>query len=328
MPFPDIPRDGAYLGDRGAQPAFRFAIVGDTHSHRPGDPADPSDTLLSIIAELNLLTPDFVIGAGDLIRGYTVDDARLRLEHTGAQAALGMLEMPFYPCIGNHDVREEVSDGVWREFWGGRYYSFDVADCHFVVLDAEAAKDVESVAGEQLEWLEADLAERAPGKRVFVTLHRAWWKDYPLHQAEWKRPGGRNDWNDIVDPILRRHDLQAVFCGHSHKFAHEVRAGVPHIVSGGAGGDINSAPLEDGGVSHYLWVSVRPDGWTWAAIVPGHIVGDAGITDAGNDFGAMMPWVRHPDAARNGWHVQRERGEQRRPQTFGARLRRLVGRRR
>jgi len=45
--------------------------------------------------------------------------------------------------------------------------------------------------------------------------------------------------------------------------------------------------------------------------VPGQIVGDARISDAGNDFGTMMPWVRHPDTARNGWHVQRERGEKR-----------------
>jgi len=300
-----IPHDGAYLGKTGEMPSFSFAVLGDSHSHRTANPDDPAPELLRIIEELNLLRPAFTVSAGDLIRGYVNEtekaeieatgdsptlERRLRLEHSGAVRAYRSLAMPFYPCIGNHDVREPVSERVWRDIWGGRYYSFDYADCHFVVLDAEISKDTESVAGEQLEWLERDLATYAVGKRLFISLHRPWWFDYPLHTATWKHPGGRNDWNDIVDPILRRYDLQAIFCGHKHRFEFEHRHGVPHVVTGGAGGEINDAP-EIGGVVHYTWVSVYPGGFAWSVIVPGHILSPERIAEAKNNFREVIPWL-------------------------------------
>jgi predicted phosphodiesterase len=300
-----VPDDGAYLGTGGACSSFSFAVLGDSHTHRTATVDEPAPELLRIIEELNLLRPAFVVSAGDLIRGYMNDvekaeieatgdsptlEKRLRLEHSGAYGAYDKLAAPFYPCIGNHDVREPVSERVWRDIWGGRYYSFDYADCHFVVLDAEISKDTESVAGEQLEWLERDLAEHAVGKRLFVSLHRPWWYDVPLHTATWKHPGGRNDWNDIVDPILRQYNLQAIFCGHAHRFHVDYRNDVPHIITGGAGGEINDAP-EIGGVVHYLWVSVQPNGFTWSVIVPGQILSPERIIAAEHNLKEVMPWL-------------------------------------
>ncbi len=271
--------------------------MGDTHTHWTPNPEDPSPVTLGIIQELNLLRPDFVISAGDLIRGYTDDEERLRLEHTGAKKAFEQLAMPFFPVIGNHDVREPVSERVWREFWGARWYSFDWGDCHFLMLDSEIGKDWESVVGEQLEWLKADLAANAVGKRLFVVLHRPYWYQRVLHKSEWKLEG-RNDWNDIVDPILRQYDLKAVMVGHIHRFEHQIREGVPHIVSGGGGGDIKCQP-SDGGVPHYLWFSVWPGGFTWAAIVPGQILSperlletSSGVEEVGSDFTRLTPWVK------------------------------------
>jgi 3',5'-cyclic AMP phosphodiesterase CpdA len=329
--IPKIPHDGAYLGSQGELDTFHFAVISDTHTHRTADPAAQSETMHCIIDELNLLRPDFVLHAGDLIRGYTDDEARLKLEHAGVQEALSRLEAPLYPAIGNHDVREEVSARVWREFWGGRWYSFDYADCHFVMLDAELSKDNESVSGEQLEWLRKDLAEHGTRKRVFVTLHRPWWYDYPLHLGEWKQPGGRNDWNDQVDPILREYDLTAVFCGHRHLFEVDYRNDVPHIVAGGAGGDVKITP-DQGGMSHYIWASVRPGEFSWSVIVPGQILGpdsavehervvaDRPIAVSTVDFAAHMPWALHESAARSGWHHVRDNGKQR------SALRRLLDR--
>lgn len=317
MPIIKIPHDGAYLGRESAAERFHFAVISDTHTHRTADPAEQSETLIRIIDELNLLRPDFVLHAGDSIRGYTDDEPRLRIEHEGATREMNRLEMPLYPCIGNHDVREEVSERVWREFWGGRYYSFDVGDCHFVTLDAEIDKDTESVAGPQLEWLKSDLSEHASGKRLFVTLHRPWWYDYPLHTSEWKQPGGRNDWNQNVDPVLRQYGLQAVFSGHRHLFEVDDRNGVPHIVAGGAGGDIKNDP-ESGALAHYLWVSVEPDKVTWSVIVPGQIlspdrarpfvrtIARRPVPVRTPNFIREMPWITHLAAARNGTHHVRE----------------------
>jgi len=313
----EVPHDGAYLGSKGERNTFHFAVMSDTHTHRTADPAEQSETLNRIIYELNLLRPDFVLHAGDLIRGYTDDENRLRLEHQGVLDAFSQLEMPFFPALGNHDVREEVSAQVWAEFWGGRWYSFDYGDCHFVMLDAEMDKDNETISGDQLEWLRSDLAEYAARKRVFVTLHRPWWYDYPLHLGDWKEPGGRNDWNGVVDPVLREQDLAAVFCGHRHVFEVNYRQEVPHIVAGGAGGDIKVSP-EFGGMSHYIWASVGPDRFTWSVVVPGQvldpdcaveherIVSERPILISSIDFTEKMPWTLHSSAARNGWHHELE----------------------
>src|SRR5688500_13932715 len=50
---------------------FQFAIVGDrTGRHRPG-------VFETGIAKLNLLRPEFVMSVGDLIEGYTKDEAEI-----------------------------------------------------------------------------------------------------------------------------------------------------------------------------------------------------------------------------------------------------------
>ena len=289
--------DGEFLGRLNEAESFHFAFLSDTHTHWTPEPDQPSQVHLDIIEEINLLRPDFVISGGDLIRGYTTDEERLHLEHRGAKKTFGMLDMPFFPVIGNHDVREEISERVWREYWGARWYSFGWGDCHFVMLDSEIGKDWESIVDEQLDWLKADLEQHAVGKRLFVFLHRPYWYQRVLHKAEWKATSSRNDWNDVVDPILRQYDLRGVFVGHIHLFEHQIRDGVPHVVAGGAGGDIKR-PREHGGVPHYVWVSVGKGTFTWSVIVPGQIIGRkrldemaSGTEEIGADFTRITPWV-------------------------------------
>ena len=290
------PYDGAFLGSIGNADTFNFAILGDTHTHWTPEPDQPAQVTLDIIDEINVLRPDFVLSMGDLIRGYTTDEERLHVEHKGAKRLFGKLAMPFLPVLGNHDVREEISDRIWREYWGARWYSFDFNDCHFVMLDSETGKDWESIVDEQLEWLKKDLSANS-GKRIFVGLHRPYWYQRVLHKSEWKKDG-RNDWNDIVDPILRQYDLQAVFCGHIHFSEAQIRNEIPHIVTGGAGGDIGR-PVEQGGVAHYTWVSVWPGGFTWSVILPGQIITSTRIMESaseaegvGSDFTKLTPWVK------------------------------------
>ncbi len=63
--------------------AFRFAIVADlTGGERPGVFADA-------VGKLNMLQPEFVMSVGDLIEGYTGDEAELVRQWEAFEARAG-----------------------------------------------------------------------------------------------------------------------------------------------------------------------------------------------------------------------------------------------
>jgi len=254
------------------KPPLRFAVLGDIHAGNlpVAESWTVSPVLQEILADLEQKAPCLILTCGDFIQGYTADETLLQRQHQAVQESLSQVSAPVFPCIGNHDVREPVSEAVWRGFWGPRYYAVDVGEFLFVVLDAELDKDVESIAGAQLDWLEKTLTEAGrKKKRVFVAGHRPYWKDYPLHKATWKGPGGRNDWTDQVEPLFHKCETQAVFVGHQHRFERERIGGLLHIITGGAGGDVSSYTPKEGGMVHYLWVETGEKNCSYSVMEPG-----------------------------------------------------------
>jgi len=250
----------------------QFAVLGDIHAgNLPlAESWTVSPVLLQILEDLERLDPDLILTVGDFIQGYTTEEPLLCQQHNAIQDILSKASAPVLPCIGNHDVREPVSESVWRSFWGPRYYAVQVGDLLFVVLDAELDKEVESIAGEQLDWLREVLSEAGRNaKRVFVAAHRPYWKDYPLHQATWKCPGGRNDWTEKVEPLFQLCETEAVFVGHQHRFEKEMIHGILHLITGGAGGDVSGCTQEQGGLVHYLWVRRLDQGYNYSVMKPG-----------------------------------------------------------
>src|SRR6188508_2121612 len=65
---------------------FQFAVVGDrTGKHRPG-------VFEKGIDKLNLLQPEFVVSVGDLIEGYTKDEAEIDQEWDEIQEFVAKLQ--------------------------------------------------------------------------------------------------------------------------------------------------------------------------------------------------------------------------------------------
>jgi len=83
---------------------------------------------------------------------------------------------PFYPSVGNHDVRADGGrsyDGafLWPEpFPGARYYSFRWGRIQFVSIDTSSktddVEDLRNGTGRQLEWLEGVLREASADSAV------------------------------------------------------------------------------------------------------------------------------------------------------------------
>jgi hypothetical protein len=100
---------------RGRSGDFQFAVIGDrTGGHRPG-------VFQRALRFVNELQPEFVIGVGDLIEGYTEDRAELAAEWTEVEERLAQLDMPFFFVPGNHDMGNETMRELWRERHGREY---------------------------------------------------------------------------------------------------------------------------------------------------------------------------------------------------------------
>lgn len=88
---------------------------------------------------VNLLQPEFVVSAGDLIEGYSEDEEQVRAWWQEIDEYLEQLEMPFFFVPGNHDLNSDASIKVWRERFGGKrgYYHFVYKDVLFLMVNTE-----------------------------------------------------------------------------------------------------------------------------------------------------------------------------------------------
>src|SRR5262249_46619030 len=112
-----------------APETFHFAVVCDrTGGARP-------QVFDRAVAQLNLLRPAFVLSVGDLIEGYTDDDAALTGQWQALEQSVRKLQMPFFFVAGNHDLSNATQERHWRERFGRRHYHFVYRNVLFLLLN-------------------------------------------------------------------------------------------------------------------------------------------------------------------------------------------------
>jgi len=150
------------------------------------------------------------------------------------------LHMPWYPCMGNHDVlgwsprRKVALDDpdigkkmiMERLDWKSPYYSFDHGGWHFAVLDCiypvkgPGGPTYEPRIGPaQLEWLAADLGSAGERPKIVVSHIAAFYGlDQAAGNADAKAMNPGMVLRDTKDLrlILERHRVTALLQGHSH----------------------------------------------------------------------------------------------------------------
>ena len=235
-----------------AEQDFHFVIVSDrTGGARPG-------VFASAIPKVNLLQPAFVVSVGDLIEGYTEDQAQLDREWDEFEGFVADLDAPFFYAAGNHDMNNAVMADAWRARFGPSYYHFVYKDVLFLVLNSElfgmVTEPETPVPGpwtqaEQLAFIESTLAEH-PAPRWTIVL---------VHQPLWDYPGGpRGDWPK-VEAMLGERDY-TVFAGHFHRYVKNVRQDRKYITlaTTGGGSSLRGGPY--GEFDHVAWVTMTADG--------------------------------------------------------------------
>jgi len=161
---------------------------------------------------------------------------------------------PFYPAVGNHDIRADGGqsyDGafLWPEpFPGARYFAFHWGRIQFVSIDTSSMTDdvdgLRNGTGRQLDWLRGVLREASADSAVdwIITFQH-----HPLysHAVGISGHGLDRSLRANLLPLFERYGVDLVTAGHDHHYERtwpirdgrrvDDGCGPVHVLSGGGG---------------------------------------------------------------------------------------------
>ncbi len=182
---------------------------------------------------------------------------------------IGLIGIPWYNVIGNHDSNSDMSDDgysdeTFERFYGPDYYSFDYGPVHFLVLDditwtgrtSPRGSSYKPALGQgQLDFVKNDLSLVPNDQLVVLLMH------VPLSDVKDRR--------DLYRLIEKRpHTLS--FSGHTHSQEHRFltreddwQGAEPHhhLIAGAAGGSKWAGAPDELGIPHATMSDGAPNGY-------------------------------------------------------------------
>jgi 3',5'-cyclic AMP phosphodiesterase CpdA len=244
--------------------SVKFAVIGDSGRGSP-----PQH---EIAAQMTAYREDFpyafVLMLGDNIYEgpATREDYRLKFEEPYRR----LLDqgVKFYASLGNHDDPREVVYPLFN-MDGERYYSFAPPEDLLAKIATRVeffALDSTNLDRTQLRWLDERLDKSDAEWKVCFFHH-------PLYTSGRYRVWARG-FRLILEPLLVRHDVDAVFSGHEHIYQRtELQSGIQYFVSGGAGslrrGDATAASYVARSFDtdyHFMLIEIAEDALHFQAI--------------------------------------------------------------
>ena len=239
---------------------FYFVHLTDQHLYDKRNANEGYNALIKTINDLEE-EPDFVLMGGDMVFDgcYNEKSDYLRwLEQF--KSITNKLNMPWYPCMGNHDPfglssrrkckpdDPDIGKKIIQDAldWPEAYYSFDHKGWHFVVLDCIFQKETESgpsyevkIGEKQLEWLAYDLGSAGDAPKVAVMHVAAFYGGDQINadtNAKAMNPGMVINDNKELRIILERHGVKAILQGHCHHIENFMYNNVWYITSAAGSG--------------------------------------------------------------------------------------------
>lgn len=217
---------------------YSFVVVADTHINQDENSssspyvtnAAANARARQVFLEIAALEeqPKFVIHLGDIVNPVpslpTFDEAVACFREIVAP-----VKVPVHVLPGNHDVgdkriewmpADQVCDEFlqkYRDYFGKDYFSFDVEDVRYVLINSLLINSGLEDEAHQRSWLEQQLQEaRGNGLRVFMFMH------YPPYIYS---PGEKGNYDNLDEPgrswllsLMAQPHVEAVFAGHVHNF--------------------------------------------------------------------------------------------------------------
>ncbi len=185
----------------------------------------------------------FAVHLGDMVNSSDPEQYR-RFFFAPLQ---GNLRIPMVTVMGNHELHKKGAE-LYTRIFGPRYYSFQVKDHYFIILD-DAEKGAPDEA--QLRWLAGELQKAQSFKTRLVFMH------IPFCDP---RGGGKycltGPAAGQLEELCKKFKVTHVFAGHIHAYYSREWSGIPHTITGGAGAKLyRENPLQ--AFFHYLKVTIR-----------------------------------------------------------------------
>ncbi|MEI7633629.1 MAG: metallophosphoesterase [bacterium] len=205
--------------------SFTFAAMGD---HRSSPPAH-----LAIAQRVRLTDPELILDTGDLTNDGNKASNWDPQFFTPEKDVMSRICL--FPSIGNHDgtAQNYLDYFVLPAQSSGseRYYSFDYANAHYVVIDSYSNF---SQGSAQHNWLVRDLEVNKNKPWLFAMMHN------PPYSSS--SHGSDLPTRNTLCPLFEAGGVDVVFSGHDHDYERSLVNGVLYIVTGGGG-----APLYKSG---------------------------------------------------------------------------------
>lgn len=183
---------------------------------------------------------DFIMGAGDLIHGESLES--IGAEMAALKERLAQLPGPFHPCCGNHEVRQLEGDVAWEEpyvraFGADRFdYAIPAGAAEIIVLNNAGTYHVTAARREaRLENFRRLLRAR-PGVPKILVCH------IPLlpvrDNAVLRESFGFLSYKalevELLDALeVEGRDVRLIISGHLHLTGMVAAGGVRQLVTSG-----------------------------------------------------------------------------------------------
>lgn len=197
--------------------SLKFAVIGDF-----GTGGQSSYEVAAQMAALRARFPfEMVITTGDNIIGDQDDPSDLAEKFERPFRPLLDAGVRFYASLGNHDKQ---ANRLYPPFNmnGQRYYTFATKNVRFFVLDTNR------LDRPQLAWFEQALRSSTEDWKI-CSFHHPLYSDGLTH-------GPSLELRVMLEPILVRHGVDAVFSGHDHIYERlKPQKGIHYFVAGAGG---------------------------------------------------------------------------------------------
>jgi len=191
-----------------------IVVFGDTRSN--------PEVHRTVVNKIMLYKPLAVFHTGDLVFNGSKKSAWVTFEEIEAPI---IKNSRLYPCYGNHELHSKIMSRDFALPNNGKWYSVDIGNCHFVVIDnfSDYTK-----GSEQYQWIENDLNNCPPGKFRMVIMHLPVYSSGP-HNTQNKKI------RKYLVPLFEKYKVSFVFSAHNHCYEKAYSHGIYYITTAGGG---------------------------------------------------------------------------------------------
>ncbi len=204
-------------------------------------------TFSELIDEVNGEDVLFAIDVGDLVFNGEKEYFHLFINQ------VKKLNKPLLTAVGNHELYDGGKANYY-DLFGRFYYSFNVGNSYFIVLDDANEYNIDA---RQMEWLREELQESQNYKYRFVFMH------VPLFDPRQEEQPGHSLRNVTfakeLNELFDEYNVTMIFCSHIHAYYRGEWGRTPYIITGGGGAELHGTDPNHY-FYHYIRVNVSENG--------------------------------------------------------------------